>query len=428
MANKSERAKQLFLQAKRGWEPNQLDIFKSEKVPLELLFEDMLSLSGVDADYRHKAEFRMMLSQRLKKLLDEKSDFDENYLGKDIKNYIGKREPKSYSIDFGVPIKKNSRTPLPFGDSFTIDGVTFKQITFKQFERPHKNKDCLARYNDKFETNLNKRQDRISLASSLHYFRAKVSSGNYSDALSSVDNAFRAVYTSATVAQSGNTLTHSMFGGGIKSRSVLFPMGIMLISEQGHKDCEIAWDADIRATAEQSIEFTLKPDKVRRYRVFRKTWTEDTPINKRIRKMLVEYASAFHATEPHLRQLGLWRCLEIATSKGNTARPEAEIIQIIATYYRKDEAWKQRGKIIKKVRNAYVHGGTYLEQDEYGSVDRFLNWTQEYVDAVLGMLLVMRKKGIGKKTESEIDAFFDQYPQSNEALNVARIILHHRTK
>jgi hypothetical protein len=43
------------------------------------------------------------------------------------------------------------------------------------------------------------------------------------------------------------------------------------------------------------------------------------------------------------------------------------------------------------------------------------------------MLTVMRKNGIGKNNESEIDAFFDQYPQSNEALNIAKIILQHRS-
>lgn len=428
MANKSERAKQLFLQAKKGWKPNQLDIFKNERVLLELLFQDMLSLAGVDDDYGHKAEFRTLLSQRIKELLNKKLDFDERYLGKDIKDFISKRTPKFYSVDFGVPVKKSSSTPLPFGKSFTIDGIVFKQISFVQFERPHKNKECLARYNDRFEDNLNKKQNRISLANNLYYFRAKVSSGNYTDALNLVEDAFRAVYSSATVAEGGNILTHSMFGGRIRSRSVLFPMGILLISQQGHKDCEIAWDADIRALVDQSLEFTLKPDRLRKYKVLRKVWTESTPISKRIRKLLVEYANSFHTTEPHLRQLGLWRCLEIATSKANSARPEAEIIQIIATYYRSDEAWKQRGKIIKNTRNAYVHGGTYLEQDEYGSVDRFLIWTQEYVDAVLGMLLVMRKSNIGKRTETEIDAFFDQYPQSNEALNIARIIISHRTK
>ena len=428
MANKSERAKQLYLQARKGWKPNQLPFFSEGRVASELLFDDMLALSGVGNDYKYRSEFRQIFYKRVRELLDKGADFDENYLGKDIRNTISKRTPKTYLVDFGVPVQKNSRTALPFGKTFTLEGVTFKQISLKQFERPHKNKECLTRYYDKFETNLRKRQDRNFLARKLFYFRAKVSGGNYNDALSLVDNAFRAIYSSATVAENGNSLKHSMFGGGIKSRSILFPMGIMLIAKEGHIDCEIAWDADIRATVDQSIEFTSKPEKVKKYRAYRKAWSESSPISRRIKKVLIEYSNAFHSTEPHLRQLGLWRCLEIATSKNGTSRPEEEIIQIIATYYRKDEAWRQRGKIIKKARNNYVHNGAYLEQDEYGSVDRYLNWTQDYVDAVLGMLTVMRKNGIGKNNESEIDAFFDQYPQSNEALNIAKIILQHRSK
>ncbi len=428
MANKSERAKQLYLQAKKGWKPNTLDFFGNERVALELLLDDMLVIAGVDSEYKHRDEFRQAFYSRVRESLNKGADFDEHNLGKDIIKTINKRTPKTYFVDFGVPVQKSIRTPLPFGKTLKIDEVTFKQISIEQFERPHKNNDCLASYYTKFDDNIRKRQDRGFLSRKLLYFRAKVSSGNYSDALRLVDSAFRAIYASATMVENSHTLKHSMFGANVKSRSILFPMGIMLISKEGHKDCNIAWDADIRANADQSIEFTNKPKKLAKFRVLRKAWSENTPISKRIRKVLTEYANAFHSTDPHLRQLGLWRCLELATSEGGNSRPEEEIIKIISTYYRKDEAWRQRGKIIKKVRNNYVHNGTYLEQDEYGSVDRYLNWTQEYVDAVLGMLLVMRKTGIGKKTESEIDAFFDQYPKSNEALNVAKIILQHRTK
>lgn len=429
MTNRSEKAKQLYLQAKRNWKPNSLPFFNSEsRVPSELLLDVMLLISNIGSEYKHRSEFRMIFYKRLKELLNDKKDFNEKYLGLDIKRFIKNREPKTYLVYFGVPINISQATQLPFAENFTIDNVKFKRISFEQFEKPHKNKECLARYYDKFERNLHQRQDRNYIAKNLYYFKASVSGSNYSDALSSVDNAFRILCTSATVAENSNTLKHSMMGGDLKSRSILFPMGIMLISTKKHESCELAWGSDVRATADQTIEFTTKPNKSKQYKTLKRIWNENTPISKRIKLVVAEYANALHSTEPHIRQLGFWRCLEIATSKNNSSRPEKEIVQIIATHYRKDEAWKQRGEIIKKARNDYVHNGSYLERDEWGSVDRYLNWTQEYLDAVLGMLLVMRTVGIGKKTESEIDAFFDQYPKSNEELNIAKILFQNRTK
>jgi hypothetical protein len=429
MSNKVDRAKQYFLQAKEAHSSgNGIDLFNSPfTVPAELLFIEMCRIASVGREYKHRKAFRQIFEARLKSLIEDKKDFDENYLGKGIKQAIAKQKRKTYWVYFGVPVKRSSNTPLPFGKTITLEGIVFQSIDQKQFERAHK-KDCLDDFYNKFDENLKPREKRTWLLKDLCYFKARVEADDGMAGGNLVLDAFNILHISATVVQNSHSYRHSMFSVETKSRSILAPVGIILVSSDKHSKCDIFWSSDIRTKSEETLTFTNKPQKLDFFKTYLRTCQEDTPISKRLRQFLFEFASALHAQDPHVRQLGLWRCLEIATSKQGTSRTEKDIVQIMGNFYSNSKHWQQQGNLIKDVRNNYVHNGTALERDAWGSVDKYLNWTQEYVDNALGILRWMRMHDIGKKTSDEIDDFFDLYSKPTSTLRMAGKLVRGRAK
>lgn len=429
MSKNTEKAKQYYLQAKRAYSyKNGTDFFNSPyTVPAELLFIEMCKISNVGREYKHRLAFRQIFDARLESLIKDKKDFDENYLGKDIKQTIAKQKRNTYQVYFGVPVKRSSSTPLPFGKTIKLDGIVFQTIDQRQFERAH-NKDCLDDFFNKFDENLKPREKRAWLLRDFIYFKAKVEADDAMSGANLVSDAFNILYVCATVAQNSHSYRHSMFSVKTKSRSILAPAGILLVSKTGHTGCDIFWSSDIRTKSDEGLTFTSKSQKMGFFSTYLRTCHEDSPISKRLRQFLFEFANALHAEDPHVRQLGLWRCLEIATSKQGTSRTEKEIVQIVGNFYSKSQHWHQQGNLIKDVRNNFVHNGTTLERDTWGSVDKYLNWTQEYVDKALVILRWMREHEIGKKSSSEIDDFFDLYSKPTTTLRMAGKLLRGRSK
>lgn len=430
MSGKTERAKQYFVEAKKGYKANNsgADFFNgSFTVPAELLYIEMCRIVDIGREYKHRKAFRQTFDARLIKLIEDKKDFDEDYLGNDIKQTIKGQKRKSYWVYFGVPIKRSSSTPLPFGKTIKLDNIVFQSISHKQFESAHK-KECLDDFNSKFEENLKPRESRTWLLKDFCFFKAKVEADDPMAGANLVADAFSVLYVCATVAQNSHTYQYSMFSIKTKSRSILATVGIMLVSTQGHTKCDIFWAADIRTKSDEALKFTTQPDKLRYFSAYLRAFNEDTPISKRVRLFLFEYANALHAEDPHIRQLGLWRCLEIATSKQGSSRPEKEIVQIIGNFYSKSDVWRQQGDLIKDIRNGYVHSGITFEADAWGSVDRYLNWTQEYTDKALVLLRWMREHKVGKKSVSEIDDFFDLYSKPTSTLLMAGKLARGRSK
>ena len=149
---------------------------------------------------------------------------------------------------------------------------------------------------------------------------------------------------------------------------------------------------------------------MRMFNTFKQIHRENTPISNRLQNFLFEYAKAMDETVFSNIQLRLWRCLEIATGRPNHTRSGEEIILILSKYS-KDLIWKQQGNIIREFRNAFVHEGLDIEATVWHSGDRYLFWTQQYVDAALRILLWMRSNNIGKKPSGteEIDYFWNIY-------------------
>ena len=429
MSNNVDKAKQYFLQAKEAYSTtNGIDFFNSHfTVPAELLFIEMCKIAGVGREYKHRKAFRQIFEARLKSLIEDKKEFDDSYLGKGIKQTIAKQKRNTYWVYFGVPIKRSSTTPLPFGKTIKLDGIIFQAINQKQFERAHK-KECLDDFYNKLDENLKPRETRTWLLRDFHFFKSKVEADDGMAGGNLVLDAFNILYVSATVAQNSHSYRHSMFSVKTKSRSILAPASIILVSKDEHSKCDIFWGSDVRIKSDETLTFTSKPQKLGFYKAYLRTCQEDTPISKRLRQFLFEFANALHSEDPHVRQLGLWRCLEIATSKQGTSRTEKDIVQIIGNFYNKSEHWHQQGNLIKDARNNFVHNGTTLERDAWGSADKYLNWTQEYTDKALVILRWMRENEVGKKSSNEIDEFFDLYSKPTTTLRMAGKLLRGRSK
>lgn len=425
---KLERARQLYLQTQKAYKTGQPDFFNRVfAVPAEKLYQEMCNVCKLDIGDEHRRPFRLTFDSRLRKMLYDKKVFDANYLGKDIVKTIEKQPQEKYTVYFGVPIKKSSNTPLPFGKTVTSGGVTFEHISHKQFERAHK-KECLDEYYRKCESNMRFGESRDWVMREFYYFRAIIMSNSDETAANRAIDAFEILYACASVAQNGNSYKHTLGGTKTKSRSVMAPAGLLLTTSANHSKCELLWTSDIRMSSDESLTFTSNNNRNTRYRLYRRVCREDTPISKRIKLVILEFAKALHVQDPHIRQLSLWRCLEVATGKHGSSRTEQEIIKILGNYYKDSTHWRQQGEIIKDVRNKFVHQGAALESDVWGSVDKYLNWTQEYVDVVLSILLWMRKNELGKKNSNDIDDFFDLYVKTDRTLKIAGKMLKGRSK
>lgn len=428
MSNKEEKARQLFLQAEKAYRKGQPDFFNRPfAIPAEHLYQEMCLTAKLATDDVRRRPFRQTFDSRLRKLIEDKKPFDLEYLSSNILKTLAKQPQQKYTIYFGVPIKKSTSTPLPFGKSVKLDGVVFRHVSQKQFERAHK-KECLTDYYRKCESNLQFGDKRTWVMRDFYYFKADIVSGSDESAANQAIDAFEILYVCATVAQNGNSYSHTLGGTKTKSRSVMAPAGLLLVSSDKHANCELLWTSDIRMKSDQSLSFTTSTGKSRRFALYKRVCHENTPISKRIRLVLFEFAKALHIEDPHIRQLGFWRCLETATGKQGASRPEQEIVQILSKYYKAAPHWRQQGDIVKDIRNKFVHQGTALESDSWGSVDKYLNWTQEYVDISLAILLWMRRNNVGKKSVNEIDDFFDLYVKSDQTLRLAGKMLRGRSK
>lgn len=428
MAYSRDRARQYYNQAKEAYNPANSGLFNNHfSVPTEYLFNEVCKLAIVDREYKYRFSFRQIFDRRLTKLIDEGKDYDELYLSKQIKDLITNQSRSRYFVYFGVPIKRFSSEQLPFGKTFKLDDITFTHIGEERFKQLHKG-ECLNDYDEKLHSHLKPKQSLTWVTKDFYYFKASLEAEDVREAANLTANTFTTLEVCATVAQNNHHYTHSMFNAETNSRSVLTPSGVMLISDEKHKKCDIMWSANIRTEAKQKLDFMSKDNRKHSYEFFKRTCKEDYPISKRLKSFLFEYANALKTDDPHIRQLGLWRCLEIATSKQGSSRPEKDIVQILANYYSKSTHWRQQGDAIKDIRNGFVHSGITLEADVWGSVDKYLNWTQEYVDTALNILRWMRKNGIGKKTVNEIDDFFDLYSQNDATLKMAGVLLRGRKK
>lgn len=356
-------------------------------------------------------------------------ELDLQKFKQEVQAKIKSGRPKEYTIFFGVPVKQGLGADFPFKKSLTVKNVQFQKVSYRTVSRLSNGTYLDAVVNSYEKRGFNRGSALIAIESSYAFFKAKVTEHRENTAVNKVSSAFEAFSAAVTIAQERFT-TVETWGGSIKSRkAILNPYTFFVDKASANPHYENLYqvqDSQFKLP-EQTLNLTKDKKKYARYKKYLAILSKEkpTPIEQRISAFLLEFDRAFETEHAHLRALGLWRCLEVATRPaGGATMKEKEIIAIISKFYT-GEVWKIQGEIILESRNLFVHEGqSFLSQNR----DHHLGWLQEYASATLSLLMWMYENNIGKKSVSEIEDFFSYYPDSNESLHIAQKIRLARQK
>lgn len=434
-------AKQLYEQCQKAYEHSEnkhetIWEINDKKIPTPSEFDDLYNVPSIllfqelcRTNRSLKGRFEDFRENLLLNLFDKKA-FNHISLSK-VSNG---NKFKSYKIYFEVYFQKRNTTPLPFKKEISIRGLKFKWCNQKTFARTYNSYiQAQAKEFGFRESNLD--QDRLkhfpSLSNSgkrnIHPIVVEVIANTPSQAVSRVLNAFEIVESSINVVQ--NIGTRSVYYlGKPPANNALVRTGIIFAVDSS-KTVEIFQpDQKIYKLPNLELKFTNNQNKIKLFHNLIRANCNDTAISQRILAVTKELNLAYSTDNLGLRQLSYWRCLELATAKNSSSRKEKEIIQIFQNYY-PNEAWKQMGETILKLRNTYVHRGELLDENDFFK-NYYLNWAKQYAEASLRILLYLFKNQSKWKNIADIDKFFDYYIESDKSLKLANELLkaRHRSR
>lgn len=352
-------------------------------------------------------------------------DFDKDALKREIASRVNKEGWKQHRIIFGVPVKLKPRTPFPFKRSLKINDVIFRRRRWEQVRKL----DNKTFEKELIEVHKKERYEELAakriIVQRYVFFEAEAWAPREFIAVDKVHDAFALFTACATVTQERFTTVYYYLSSGVKSRKPILNPYLLYVKGNPMTGSYIATGLSL-TLPDADLNFTTDERKVRVYKRYLQIMVapKPTPIEQRIKSVVLEFDKAFQLTDPHLRALSLWRCLELTTRTSSQGTRKQEDIVAIISNYRQDDPWKEQGKIIAASRNRYVHEG---EEFTHGTRDHYLVWLQEYVSAALALLMWMRSHRIGK-TFHEIDDFFDVYPFTIAALELAAKMLRARKR
>jgi hypothetical protein len=354
----------------------------------------------------------------------ESRPYNSQKLKEDISKRVNPDGWKKYHVIFGVPVKVKGRAKFPFAKSLTVDGVTFHRKSWGYVQSV----DNGAFEKELLETYKNERYTGQQAARILFhqlYFEAEVYAPREIIAVNMVHDAFSLFTACASISQGRFTTVYYHFSNRVKSRKPILNPHLLYV--KGNPTTGTYTSNGIPPEMpDEALEFTNDAGKLRTFKRYMKIVfaEQPTPVEKRIRTLIVEFDKAFQVTDPHLRALSLWRCLEVATRKANNeTRKQEDIVNILGSW-RADDLWKEQGKLIAGSRNLYIHEG---EEFTHETRDYYLVWLQEYVSAALALLMWMKRHNLGK-TSAEIDDFFALYPSPKATLEIASKMLRAKKK
>ncbi|CAN5658780.1 hypothetical protein BH23PAT2_BH23PAT2_10150 [soil metagenome] len=440
MANSLERAKQLYLQCQNAYEqyissphaksilqdgdenidmPNHF--YDAYNVPAELLYSELYDSKGGKAE-------RIIFDRNLLLMLHKKQGFSKAQL--QCKPQVkDRRLRKRFEVYFEVYYRQSGFAPLLFKKQMTIGGTTYKWCSKQTFRRQVRAMEA----SEGAHSGLYKRRrgERFSTNSSLYEkdqrpIKASLLAFNELEAANQILSGFDNFVSCVNVAQTIGSQSFTVFSDSprTKPKSVIVSVAVMLVKAPS-KDVDILWDTSRQILPKTTMTLTEQPSKMKMLKKLVKACDDSTPAAKRLKFVTQELSQAIDTDNPNLRQLGLWRCLEIATAKSNQSRKESDVIKIFQNYYPKAEHWHQMGELVKNLRNRYVHQGVNSDNNELN--DYHLNWSQQYAECALRVLLYVYEHRAVWKTEADIDVFFDCYAQSDSSLMLAGKFLTERT-
>jgi len=359
------------------------------------------------------AEFEVhydIYRKTLKEWLKDDKPYNQDAFVKEVSRKLNSKKLEEYTIYLGIHLKRAANVTFPIGSTLKVGAVKIKLRSFKQIAKVANGKylnSLIAEYTK--ERYTTEQATRMIIADYV-FFQAKVEARQDFIAVKKVAMAFELIAASATMAQERFKKV-SYFGSHMLSgRNPIIDPYVFYVGEE---ESEIATytviDSHIKLP-DENLDFTKDKNQQNYYKKYLRiiSNTEIRGIDLRIKDLLLEFKNAMGTSDPHIRALSLWRCLEVATRRANsTTRAQSEIVEILGTYYTNSH-WKEMGLLIKDGRNSYVHQGEGLN-----SLNRDMNlrWLQDYVSCSLSILMWMRGKKIGIVDESEADYFFDMYPK-----------------
>lgn len=357
----------------------------------------------------------------------DKKAFDFNDFKSDmLKRYNTRKKRATYNFVFGIHIKP-SVDAFPFKRQFKIDGVSFKIISYEVADKLTSG-NLAIELSDLYQQKRYKKEwIETTLRRSYIFIRATVSSIDSNVAANKITSAFELLTASATVAQERNSRTYHTSGVIKSKKPILDPHVIYWIDTINVFEATfVILGADMQVP-DASVSFTESPQKIKSFKRYLSILDQvkPPPIEKRIKDVILEFDRALGISDPNLRMLSMWKCLEIASRlEGGSTRKYSEIIEIIRNYHDND-AVNEKARLVLAARNDYVHQGVTIDFEKR---DNYLRWVQDFVNAYLGLLMWMRSKKIGVGSASEIDALFDFYRQSDKELALAGRLLYARKK
>ena len=359
--------------------------------------------------------------------VNDKKPFDFNDFKSDMqKRYSTRKKRAAYNFVFGIHIKPSVDT-FPFKRQFKIDDINFKIISYQMAKRLSDG-NLITELSDLYQQKrYEKKWIEGTLKRAYIFIQATVNSIDSIVAANKMTSAFGLLTASATVAQERNSRTYHTSGVIKSKKPILDPYVIYWIDTNNPYEATLVTLGADMQVPDAGINFTESPQKVKSFRRYLSIIDQVKlpPIEKRIKDVILEFDRALGITEPNLRMLSMWKCLEIASRLENgSTRKYSEIIEIIRNYHDNDVV-NEKARLVLEARNEYVHQGITIDFEKR---DNYLRWVQDFVSAYLGLLMWMRSKKIGIGSAGEIDALFDFYRQSDEELALAGRLLYARQK
>lgn len=379
------------------------------QVYVELFFRAFLGINTKSSSYPLK---RSIFTNLLNEWIAASKTFDYQSFKKEFDLRLKAKGWHKYTIYFGIPVRLRRGTKLPFDKSISANGLVFTQKTYDQIKRAEKGS-ILKEILDSYISDRHKQSDiQSALMRGFVFFQVRTSAPDESIAINSALDTFSTISACINVGQERNIYTQHYGPTMTPSRAAMVrPKYLILAPNHTYTT-----DAPSEINAKNDLFLMADPDKVTAYRQYLAICRlkKPTPIEGRIKSFILEFSQALDVADANLRTLAFWRCIEIALK--TKPRTEKEMVDILSHFYINDD-WKYRGELILNARNGYVHEG--LEQS-FDTSDLYLGWLQEYASRALALMLWMRDNGIGKKSTTDIDIFYDLYPKGALGSEVAQ--------
>lgn len=440
-----ERAKQFFKQCKDTYNKcsNRYDVqysfdgleimvpneFDDEfNVPATLLFEELCKHhKRIDGHYD---SFRY----NLLKSIYLNNDFNEQQLTY-LTPPVMRQQYKVYFEVFFRMATSHSPIKLPFKYEVTVNETKFawcSQQTIVKAFKEHRSRNTNTFTIPAFDLDQQRSLYFPKLTDAgkknIHSIITTVNATNAFDAARLALSRFEIIRNAINITQALGSQSVQFVGKRPANLTMLYT-GICVVTNTSNPDDSILTKPTekVYELPKQKLSFINNASRMQLFRdIVKASNDENAIISQRIRLVVNELSLTYATNNPGLRQLSCWRCLELATAKSGENRKERDIIKIFQKYY-SNLFWKQMGEIVLRLRNTYVHQGKLIDFGGFSS-DYYLNWSQQYAEKSLLILLYLYKRRSIWGSEKRIDKFFDYYAESNDSLKIARQLLSARQK